>query len=91
MKHKYIILFLSVFIFCFLILSTDKKECFNNNNDNIDMIHGIPKVIYHIWINDNVLPKKFKENIKYIKNMNKDWKHIIYDDDMIINFIQTYY
>jgi len=62
-----------------------KQENFINN------IYGIPKVIYQTCENISALPEKLKKNINSIKHMNKGWTHIIYDDNMIIEFIKKYY
>ena len=87
--NKYIIYFLTILlVYVLFIPRIYKQESFSNSNN---MIYRIPKYIYQTCENIDTLPEKFKKNINYIKRMNKDWEHVLYDDNMIIDFIQKNY
>lgn len=91
MKHKlklYIIFFIIILVCVLFIPRKCKQEYFSNSNNTI---YGIPKYIYQTCENINTLPEQFKNNINYIKRMNQDWEHVLYDDNMIIDFIQQNY
>ena len=89
MEKKYVCIIILIILLVYLLFIPRKsvQESFDNNN----MIHGIPKCIYQTCEKIDTLPEKIKKNINYIKRMNKDWKHVLYDDNMIIDFITTYY
>lgn len=58
----------------------------------------IPKIIHQIWINDTFLgkPKKevpdnWKNSINQWKALHPTWKHILWTDDLVINYLSTYH
>ena len=51
----------------------------------------IPKNIYQLIPDKNNINKKFKKNIEYIKKLNPNWTHTLYDDNDIIEYIKKYY
>lgn len=67
-----------------------------NEGGNYDYISkknvgdNIPKVIHQTYYNKTFTPE-ILENINYLKSMNPDWEHKVYDDADIINYITTHY
>ena len=54
--------------------------------DSYDSI--IPLNIYSMWHTKN-LPPKMKQNYEYIKSMNPEFNHYLYDDDDCYEFIKN--
>jgi mannosyltransferase OCH1-like enzyme len=53
---------------------------------------NIPKIIHQIWFQGvNELPVKYKPHIKLLKQLNPNWKYILWDEKQIENILQTYY
>jgi len=51
----------------------------------------IPKLIHNIWIQGyDYLPEKNKKNNIKIKNLNPDWKFVMWDENMILKLLQKY-
>jgi mannosyltransferase OCH1-like enzyme len=58
----------------------------------------IPKIIHQVWINDTFLgnpkkdvPDKWKKSINQWKTLHPDWQHILWTDDLILNYLTTYH
>jgi mannosyltransferase OCH1-like enzyme len=51
----------------------------------------IPKNIYQLVDDKNNMNPEFVKNIKYIKDLNPTWNHILYDDDDMIEYMKKYY
>lgn len=48
-----------------------------------------PRIIHQIWLQGtNLVPAKYFENIKSIKDLQPKWLYIIWDEEMIIRLIQ---
>lgn len=83
---KYVIILIIVIliiVISFIYFSNFKKESFHNYSDN-----KIPKIIISTYHTKNKIPSKIYRNIKrYAKN----YKHIIFDDNDVINFLRENY
>ena len=51
----------------------------------------IPKNIYQLVDDKNNMNPEFVKNVKYIKDLNPTWTHILYDDDDMIEYMKKYY
>lgn len=58
----------------------------------------IPKIIHQIWINDTFLgkpkkevPENWKKSIDQWKNLHPEWTHILWTDDLVIDYLKTYH
>lgn len=49
---------------------------------------SITKIIHQIWFQGgDKIPDKYKGNINKIKNVNPEWKYVLWDNDTILNLI----
>ena len=51
----------------------------------------IPKVIHQTVANKQQLHPAFAENISMLRELNPGWEHRLYDDDEILQFINTFF
>ena len=64
------------------------KTIFDYDNNLIENNMNIPKIIYQTYHKKNKIPQKVYDNIKkYAPN----YKHIIYDDQECITFLENHY
>jgi mannosyltransferase OCH1-like enzyme len=51
----------------------------------------IPKIIHQIWLQGrNVVPKKFHNNIKSIKELSSNYKYIMWDESSILKLLEKH-
>jgi len=50
----------------------------------------IPKIIHQTWKN-NVIPDNWKDAVNSCKEVNNDFKYILWTDQMMEEFVQKYY
>ena len=60
-------------------------------NPNAKGSNLIPKNIYQLIADKNNMNSAFVKNIKYIKDLNPTWNHILYDDNDMIEYMKKYY
>ena len=52
---------------------------------------NFPRIIHQIWLQgEGDIPDKYKKNVNIIKNFNKDWQYILWDETKILNLINNY-
>lgn len=99
MELWFILLIISAFIlFSYLIFVIKNNYTINENlernianNPSSSGSKYIPKNIYQLVADKNNINPAFVENIKYIKDLNPTWNHILYDDDDMVEYIKKYY
>jgi mannosyltransferase OCH1-like enzyme len=66
-------------------------QIYKNVNENSSGSKYIPKKIYQLVQDKNNINSSFKKNIEYIKELNENWVHILYDDDDMIAYMKENY
>lgn len=93
----FVILFIfSIFLLVYIGLSLHKTYYISNRLiENINPkgrgSRHIPKKIYQLVRNKNDMNPMFTKNIEYIKNLNRGWEHILYDDKDMVEYMNLYY
>ena len=83
-----------VYVIITIINNCKINEKLHNNIANNPESRGsdlIPKNIYQLISDKNNMSKEFKKNIEYIKKLNTNWTHNLYDDKDIIEYIKKNY
>ena len=83
-----------VYLIITIINNCKINEQLDNNIANNPESRGsdlIPKNIYQLISDKNNISKEFKKNIEYIKKLNTNWTHNLYDDNDIIEYIKKNY
>lgn len=83
-----------VYLIITIINNCKINEQLDNNIANNPESRGsdlIPKNIYQLISDKNNISKEFKKNIEYIKKLNTNWTHNLYDDKDIIEYIKKNY
>jgi mannosyltransferase OCH1-like enzyme len=89
-KNIFILFFLSFFIFLlFLIVNNNIKNRLNILIDTFSN-NEIPKIIIQTWKTKSI-PDKYKKDVKSIREYNKDYKFLFFDDDDINDFLKNNY
>jgi hypothetical protein len=97
MENSFIVYTICVIIIVILILVLFTRsyiqrdcQCKNYRKDNRPLKY-IPKKIFQLVADKNNIHPKIIENIQTIKNMNPEWKYTLYDDNDMIEYLETYY
>ena len=95
--------FVLLIIFAFILILYLIFVCKNNYTINENLTRNIsentlqkgsdhiPKNIYQLIADKNNMNPAFIKNIKYIKDLNPTWNHILYDDKDMIEYMKKYY
>ena len=87
-------LFMLVYLIITIINNCNINQQLDNNIADNPESRGsdlIPKNIYQLISDKNNISKEFKKNIEYIKKLNTNWTHNLYDDKDIIEYIKKNY
>lgn len=87
MNNLYIIIIFIIFYLLFFIINYNINKVFKYENF---LNEQIPKIIIQTW-KDNNIPNKYKNDINSIKNYNKDYKFLFFNDNDIDKFIKDNY
>ena len=52
---------------------------------------AIPKIIHQTYASGINLPDGLRSNMEFLRNTNPGWRHVFYDDDAIVAFINAHY
>ena len=88
MNYTIIITFVIVIVILYFINNILKKKI-NVSSENFSN-DTIPKIIIQTW-KTNLVPQKYKEDIKSIRKYNKDYKFLFFTDDNIDYFLKKEY